>query len=31
MTDAIGWAMSWGFGTQALLGGVRDDKRGGAS
>ena len=30
MTDALTWNMNWGFGTQALLKGVRDDKGGGA-
>jgi uncharacterized membrane protein len=31
MTDALTWNMNWGFDTQALLKGVRDDERGGAS
>jgi uncharacterized membrane protein len=31
MSDALGWTMNWGFGTLALLKGVRDGKGGGAT
>jgi len=28
MSDALGWTLNWGAGTQALLGGIKDSPAG---